>query len=59
MKNIPDKIYLQIGEENSIKDNVNFEDLVQVTWSTDRIYKSDIVFYRKKTKKKLTNKLKK
>ena len=56
MENIPNKIYLQVGErcntnfiteqENDFK---NFEK--EITWCRDRINKNDIVFYRKKTSK--------
>ena len=42
MKNIPNKIYLQIGEETP-KDT-DFNDLGGVSWSKDRIYTNDIVY---------------
>jgi len=47
MKNLPKKIYLQIGEGN-IGD---FKELSEVTWCEDRINKSDIE-YRLTTPKK-------
>ena len=54
MKNIPKKIYLQIGEENSIKDNVDFNELGGVSWCAEKIHKTDIEYVLKP--KKLTNK---
>ena len=51
MNNIPAKIYLQIGEDTSTKEDIDFEELCGVTWCSERINKSDIVYYRK-TKKK-------
>ena len=44
MKNLPKKIYLQIGEDCIDKD---FNNLVEVTWCANRINKNDIVYYRK------------
>lgn len=45
MKNIPKKIYLQVGDLNpeEVKD-IDFNDLAEVSWCSDRIYKSDIEF---------------
>ncbi len=48
MKNIPNKIYLQIGEDCRKDDDFNE---LEVTWCKERINKNDIVYYRK-TKKK-------
>ena len=52
MKNIPKKIYLQIGEYVSQNDDTDFKDL-EVSWCSDRIYKSDIVYYLKQKPKKV------
>lgn len=41
MKNIPKKIYLQIGEDCDAED---FEKLVGVSWSEDRINNNDIEY---------------
>ena len=46
MKNIPNKIYLQIGD-NTPKD-VDFNDLDEVTWCAERISKNDIEYVRVK-----------
>jgi len=45
MKNIPKKIYLQVDSENERPED--FKDLREVTWSEDRINKSDIEYVRK------------
>jgi hypothetical protein len=44
MKNIPDKIYLNIGEDlDAIED---FGTLREVTWCQDRIHDGDIEYIR-------------
>lgn len=48
MKNIPQKIYLQIGEDVSIKENdSDFNDLAGVSWCADKINKTDIEYVLK------------
>ncbi len=49
MKNLPKKIYLQIGEYCIDED---FNILEGVTWCGNRIHKNDIVYYRKARGKK-------
>ena len=45
MKNIPEKIYLQVDPEN---ENPNdFNDLHEVTWCQDKINDNDIEYIRK------------
>jgi hypothetical protein len=44
MKNIPEKIYLQIGEETQKDDD--FKEFSEVTWCDSRIYDNDIVYVR-------------
>src|SRR6185312_7779555 len=44
MKNIPEKIYLQIGDEC---DGEDFNELSEVSWCKDKIYDNDIEFERK------------
>ena len=51
MKNIPKEIYIQIGDDVSIKDNIDFKDLTEVTWSADRINNTDIIYCRKQENK--------
>lgn len=46
MKNLPEKIYLQIGEEADIDDNLDFNELVGVSWCSDKIEESDVEFVR-------------
>jgi heterodisulfide reductase subunit A-like polyferredoxin len=46
MKNLPEKIYLQIGEEADIDDNIDFNELVGVSWCSDKIEESDVEFVR-------------
>ncbi len=42
MKNLPEKIYLQIGEK--CPTDADFKKLDGITWSTEQIFKNDIVF---------------
>jgi len=46
MKNLPEKIYLQIGED--CPDDVDFKDLGGITWSVENQNKNDIEFVLKK-----------
>lgn len=46
MKNLPEKIYLQIGEEADIDDYLDFNELVGVSWCSDKIEESDVEFIR-------------
>ena len=45
MKNIPEKLYLQIGEDADVND---FKDLDEesVTWSSGRVFNNDIEYVR-------------
>ena len=53
IENIPDTIYLNIGEAIDIIDNPDFRDFDQaVTWSEDKINEFDIE-YKRIVKKKL------
>lgn len=42
MKNLPKKIYLNIGD--GVPDDTDFCDLSEVTWSEERINDSDIEY---------------
>lgn len=42
MKNLPNKIYLQVGED--CPDDADFKDLKEITWSTEQIFNNDVVF---------------
>lgn len=44
MKNVPQKIYLQLGDQE-IEPNDNFNDLTQVSWCKDKINESDIEYF--------------
>ena len=44
MKNVPEKIYLQVGENTDQFDN--FNKLVGVSWCAEQINKNDIVYVR-------------
>ena len=47
IKNIPDTIYLNIGEAIDIIDDLDFRDFDQaVTWSEDKINEFDIEYKR-------------
>lgn len=55
MRNLPIKVYLQVGNEVNIKDDVDFNELAGVSWSSERIYKTDIeyVLKSKRLKKRI------
>ena len=42
MKNIPKKIYLQVGDVEDL--DISFKELRGITWSTERIDSSDIEY---------------
>lgn len=50
MKNIPEIIYLQIGED--VEPDLDFNEIVMISWSSVRIYDNDIEY---KLVKKETN----
>ena len=50
MKNIPKKIFLQVGDLED--DNVEFSELSDVTWSAERVFKTDIAYILKPAKAK-------
>jgi hypothetical protein len=55
MKNLPEKLYLQIGRE--AEQAGDFYNLSGVSWCSERIYANDVVYVRedivnKKNKKK-------
>ena len=48
MKNIPKRIYLQIGDLADKDDrNTDFNELSDVCWSREKIFRTDIEFIRK------------
>lgn len=50
MNNVPKRIFLQVGDlEGDIEE---FDGLYEVTWSADRIYKTDIEYILKPSKAK-------
>ena len=46
MKNIPNIIYLNLGEDEDICDVKDFKTLVGVTWSEEKINSGDIQYIR-------------
>ena len=46
MKNVPNKIYLQVGELTDEEMGDVFDDLSEVTWCKDKIFHTDIEFCR-------------
>lgn len=46
MKDIPQKIYLQVGDE--VPDDISFNDLStqDISWCDDRVFKNDIEYIR-------------
>lgn len=47
MQNIPEKIYLQIGEEVDADEDIDFNELAGVSWCSDKIYENDLVYLNK------------
>ena len=45
MKNLPERIYLNIGDE--VPSDSDFRELSEVTWSEERVFDNDIAFTRK------------
>ena len=48
MNNVPDRIFLVIGEDTS--DGADFDELDEVTWSKERVSYKDIEYVRKEVK---------
>ena len=48
MKNIPEKIYLQVDSSSELPDD--FNDLAGVTWCAERIHETDIEYLLKPVK---------
>ena len=46
MKNIPNKIYLNLGLQEGSAD-IDFDELSEVTWSKDKVDADDIEYVRK------------
>jgi len=44
IKNVPTKIYLQVSDDIEEGDEINFDDLAEVTWSRDRVHSTDLEF---------------
>lgn len=56
MKNIPNKIYLQVGELTPDEvGEIDFTELSEVSWCSERIYKSDIEFVLSSVVKSVCN----
>lgn len=53
MKNLPETIFLQIGDPTCLDfdglDGINFDELREVTWNRSQIFCNDIEFVRKDT----------
>lgn len=47
MRNVPKKIFIVIGDETNIKDDISFNELAGVSWSSERINKTDIEYVLK------------
>ena len=47
MKNIPKKIWLQIGDEDDVigLDEDNFNERAEITWAENKIFDSDIEYH--------------
>jgi hypothetical protein len=52
MKNVPERIYLQVGEMTDEEfREIDFHDLDEVTWCEDKVSKTDIEFRRNEDSK--------
>lgn len=52
MKNVPERIYLQVGEMTDEEfREIDFHDLDEVTWCEDKAFKTDIEFHRNEDSK--------
>lgn len=49
MKNIPEKIYLHLGDPDDLGDRKDFNELGGVGWSDERINENDVEYVRKDT----------
>lgn len=58
MKNIPNRIYLQIGLKENGESCNDFKELSNVSWCSDKIYEDDLEFISVKHLKESTNSLK-
>lgn len=47
MNNLPERIFLQIGEEVTANDICDFNELVGVSWANENIFNSDVEYIRK------------
>jgi hypothetical protein len=56
MRNVPNKIYLHVGPDVNSDTDFNECSHEDITWSEDRIFENDIVFYRKKGNSSLSKK---
>lgn len=45
MNNIPEKIWLNLGEE--VSEDADFRDLSEVTWSENKVFDKDVEYVRK------------
>ena len=50
MKNVPNRVFLQVGDLDG--DIEEFDGLYEVTWSSKRIYKTDVEYILKHAKAK-------
>jgi hypothetical protein len=55
IKNIPQNIYLQVNSESD-NSEIEFKDLVGVSWCADRIYETDLKFQLNQTDNRLFSK---
>jgi hypothetical protein len=55
IKNIPQNIYLQVNSEGD-NSEIEFKDLVGVSWCADRIYETDLKFQLNQTDNRLFSK---
>jgi len=51
MKNAPDRIWLQVGED--VEEGEDFNDCMEVTWEREKIFSSDIEYIRLDKVKKI------
>jgi len=59
IKNIPQVIFLQEGVEEApeFEEDIDFYDLQEISWSTDKIHSNDLVYYHEDTVNELVKAL--
>lgn len=55
MKNIPEKIYLQVDADGELPED--FNECHEVSWCTDNIYETDLIYFSEEAILKAANEI--